>query len=228
MKRLISIVTILFISSCGVQRVPVDELNTLEPITLYETSEDFLNKKSMDVNLGILIKDKSPQHITTEGVFDLTTGEKSKKGISAWAINFNSENYFNLGYSDDVNHWGSYAKFDIEGKYCAIIIDENSPNILKSTSNVYGGGLTGALIAESRKWGKNWKDENGVKKKLLFIDNQNVKNKMMNRNQSSHGNYLTKKQFEKIVEETGMNFTEDKIKDIEFEKILKVIKTANN
>lgn len=79
-------------------------------------------------------------------------------------MEYGDENYFNLGYSTDFNQWSSYGKFDIEGKYAAIIIDHNSPNILKFTGNAYGGGLTGALIAESLKWNKNWKDKNGIKK----------------------------------------------------------------
>src|SRR5690606_9201883 len=145
----------------------------------------------------------------TKGVFDLKTGKKNKKGISAWAIEYNGNNYFNLGYSNDVNHWGSYAKFDIEGKYCVIIIDDNSPYILKTTSQNYGGGLAGVLMAESLKWGKNWKDENGIKKRLLFIDTEDVQYSMMNRNESSHGNYLTRNQFKMILKETGTVLTDE-------------------
>lgn len=216
MKHRSLFLTFLILTSCGVQKIPPSELHTLEPVKLYETSNDFLNKQIMESEWGVLVKDKSDQHITIKGIFNLNTGEKNRKGISAWAIEYNDENYFNLGYSDDVNHWGSYAKFDIEGKYCGIIIDDNSPYILKTTSQTYGGGLAGVLIAESLKWGKNWKDENGVKKRLLFIDTEDV-----------HGNYLTKKQFEKILNETGTTLADEKIKDIEFNKILELIKSAN-
>lgn len=227
MKQTTLIFALLLLTSCGVQKVPLNELHTLEPVKLYETSNDFLNKKPMKNELGVLVKDKGNQHITTKGVFDLTTGVRSKKGISAWAIEYNDNLYFNLGYSTDVNHWGSYARFDIEGKYCAIIIDDNSPYILKSTSQSYGGGLAGVLIAESLKWGKNWKDENGSKKRLLFIDTEDVQNQMMNRNESAHGNYFTKKQFKKILDETGTVLTNEKIKDIEFDRIIKLINSAN-
>lgn len=126
-----------------------------------------------------------------------------------------------------MNHWNSYAKLDIEGKYSAVIIDENSPYILRTTSNNYGGGLAGVLIAESLKWNKNWTDKNGNKKKILFIDTQDISAKKLNRNASSHGNYLTRKQFQKVLDEINMTLSEEKIKDIEFEKVLEIIETAN-
>ncbi len=227
MKKITLLLSLLILTSCGIQKVPLTELHTLEPVKLYETTNDFINNQSKILNAGILVKDKSNQHITIKGVFDLNTGEKIKKGISAWAIEYNEGHYFNLGYSSDVNHWNSFAKFDVQGKYCSIIIDDNSPTILKTTSNTYGGGLAGVLMGESLKWGKNWKDKNGNKKRLLFIDTEDVSRKNGLRNQSSLGNYLTKKQFKKILEETKTTLTDEKIRNIEFEMVLEIIKTAN-
>lgn len=221
------IICFLFLTSCGVQKVPLDEIHTLEPVKLYKTSMDFRNKQPMEKEFGVLIKDKSNQHLKTKGIFDLKTGEKVKRGASAWAIEYKNERYFNLGYSNDLNHWGSYAKFDIEGKYCAIIIDNNSPYILQSTSQTYGGGLTGTLTAESLKWGKNWKDKDGNKIRLLFIDTENIQGKMLSRHESALGDYFTRRLCEFLLEETESLLTYKKIKDIEFEKIIELIKLAN-
>lgn len=231
MKKNILFLMLILLASCGPQKIKLSELHTLEPIKLFETSTDFLNQRAMGTELGVLITDKSDQHITTKGVFDLKTGEVNNKGLSAWAIEYKDERYFNLGYSSDLNHWGSYAKFDIVGTFCVIIIDDDSPHILQSKSQgYYGGGLVGglasALVAESSKWGKNWKDKEGNKKKLLFIDTEKVKPQAMNRNASAHGNYLTKKELEKILEITETTLEED-IKDIHFEKIIELIKIAN-
>ena len=227
MKKTVLILCLLSLISCGVSKVPTEELHTLDAVSLYETTDDYLNRKPMAVDAGVLIKDQSDQHITIKGIFDRKTGEKIDKGISAWAMEYKDENYFNLGYSTDVNHWSSYAKFDIEGKYSAIIIDDDSPYLLKTTSNAYGGGLAGSLIAESVKWNKNWKDENGNKKRILFIDTEDISPKMLNRNASSHGDYLTRKQFEKLMEEAGIKLPEEKIRDIEFEKVIEIIEAAN-
>src|SRR5690606_5695080 len=228
MKRILLLFGILLFTSCGVQKVKQNELSLLKPVKLYETTEAYLNDRPMNAGAGILVKDQSDQHVTVKGIFDLNSGEKIDRGISAWAMEYDGNKYFNLGYSTDVNHWKSYAKFDMEGKYGIIVIDDNSPYVLRSTSNSSGGGLAGALIAESRKWGKNWEDANGVKKRILFIDTQDISSGMGNRNRSSHGNYMTRKQFQKILDETGVNLTEERIKDIEFEKLLEIIATANN
>lgn len=75
--------------------------------------------------------------------------------------------------------------------------------------------------------GKNWKDKNGNKKRVLLIDTEDVRNKNGIRNQSSIGNYLTRKQFEKIMHESGSTLRNEKIKDIEFEKVLELIKILN-
>lgn len=107
-------------------KIPLHELSTLDPVKLYETTTDYIKKQPMNLNAGVLIKDKSDQHITIKGIYDLKTGEKIDRGISAWALEYNDSNYFNLGYSTDLNNWNSYAKFDIEGKYSAVIIDDNS------------------------------------------------------------------------------------------------------
>ena len=227
MKRILLLLTIFLFASCGVQKVPLNELSSLKPVKLYETTEDYLNNRPMNLNAGILLKDQSEQHLTVKGIFDRQTGKKIKAGLSAWALEFNDTNYFNLGYSNDVNHWKSYAKLDFEGKYSLIIIDENSPYILRSTSNSYGGGLAGALIAESLKWGKHWEDKNGIKKRILLIDTEDISSQSGNRNRSSHGNYMTRKQFQKILEETGISLTEERVKDIEFEKVVEIIETAN-
>lgn len=227
MKKSAWILGLLIFASCSVQKIPLSELDTLEPVKLYETTEDYLKKQPMKVEAGILIKDKSDQHITITGLFDRNTGLQIDRGLSAWALEYNDYNYFNLGYSRDVNHWRSYAKFDIEGKYCAIFIDDNSPNVLKTTDTHYGGGLAGGLMVESLAWNKNWRDKNGVKKKILFIDTQDISPKMLSRNPGSMGNYLTRTQFQKIIDEVDMASTDEKIKEIEFEVIVEVIETAN-
>lgn len=226
--KVINLFVLLFLmTSCAAKKIPLSEIHTLVPVELYENTDDFLNKKVMQADLGILIKDQSDQHITTKGIYDLKTGEKSKKGASAWVMKYNNENYFNLGYSTDTNHWGTFAKMDIEGRYCAIIVSDDSPHVLKSTSSHYGGGIAGALIADSRKWGKGWQDKNGAKKRLLLIDTEITFDKTVGRNKGSLGNYLTRRNLKKIIQESGLNVTDERVKDIEFEKILEIIETAN-
>jgi hypothetical protein len=217
----------LIVISCQVLKVPLDELDKLEKVMLYETTQDYLDNKPMRVQVGVLIEEKSQQHITIKGIFDSKTGLIMKKELSAWALKYEGQNYFNLGYSNDVNHWNSYAKFDIEGRYSIIIIDENSPSVLNSSSVSYGGGLAGVLMSESTKWGKNWRDSNGMKKKILLIDTKEIKPKSLSRNSGSLGNYLSRKKFHEIVNQSQSNLTEDKLKNLTYEEVIEMIKFAN-
>ena len=215
------------LNSCKPLKVPLNKLDTLEKVTLFETSVDYFNRNPMKVNAGVIIKSQSNQHITVTGIFDLTTGLLMKKELSAWAIQLKGNSYFNLGYSDDVNHWNSYAKFDIEGRYSLIIIDDNSPPILHYSSVSNGGGISGFIMSESRKWGKNWRDEKGLKKKILIIDNKEIEPKFISRHESSVGNYLTKKKFDEIVQEHKIETTDSNLKKISFLELLKVFNKVN-
>jgi len=229
MKKLLTLVVLInLLYACGPQKATLTEIQTSKPVKLYETTKDYLNNNPMDVHVRAVIKDSSKQHITVKKFIDAETGLKNKKALSAWALNYNGKNYFNLGYSDDVNHWRSYAKFDIEGRYCAIIVDDNSPVVLRTNGNYYGGGLTGVLISESSKWNKNWKDKNGKKKKIIFIDTQKIKPKLMNRNPGSLGNYLTRRQLKKIIKAYNIDVNTDKIKDVSFEKVIEIINYINS
>lgn len=228
MKRLLFMAMLIAFTSCGTQKASLAEIANAKPVILYKTTTDFLDKNPMSLDASIIIKNESDQHITVKSIIDPKSGLKIDRGISAWTLEYNGDYYFNLGYSMDLNHWKSYAKLDIEGTLCAVIIDENSPNILKTNGTSYGGGLTGVLIGESSKWGKNWKDENGNKKKILFIDTRNVLPQIMGRNSGSLGDYLTRKQLKKLIIEHEIRVDTDEIKDIMFEQVLEIIKTINS
>ena len=228
MRKFVLIIALISLYSCGTQKATVAEIASAKPITLYKTTGDFINNNPMQLNASAIIAYKSDQHITLKSIIDPVTGMRIKNATSAWAIKYNGKNYFNLGYSDDLNNWNSYAKFDIEGKICAIFIDENSPNVLKASSTYYGGGLAEVLIKESTKWGKNWKDKNGNKKKILFIDTNKLKVVNGRRNTGSLGNYLTREQLKELIIKHRINFNINNIKEISFEKVVEIIKLINS
>jgi len=62
---------------------------------------------------------------------------------------------------------------------------------------------------------------------LLLIDTEITFDKTVGRNKGSLGNYLTRRNLKKIIQESGLNVTDERVKDIEFEKILEIIETAN-
>lgn len=227
MKYAVLFLSFFIFVSCGVQKIPLDELDTLIPVKLYATSNEYIQKTPMAVIAGVLTKEASRQHIKIKGFFDLNTGKKLNDVRFAWAIEYKGGVYFNLGYSSDVNHWNSFAKFDIEGRYCAVIINENSPNILKTTSNKYGGGIVGVLAQESHKWNKNWIDKYNLKVKILLVDTHDTIPKFGVSRKYIEGNYLTRKKLEEILEEMAITLTVEKTKDVKFEKVIEIIERAN-
>lgn len=224
MKYLILILSLFIFSLGNAQKIPLDDL---VPVKLYKTTEDYVNKNPMDINAAVLIKEESRQHIKIKNIYNLNTGKKINKILSAWAIEYKEGLYYNLMYSNDVKHFKSFAKFDIEGRYCAVIVNENSPYILKTNSNFYGGGVVGVLAKESHKWNKNWVDQYNLKVKILLVDTQDIETGLGVRKKYVLGDYLSRKKLEDILSEMGITLTVEKMKDVKFEKVIEIIERAN-
>lgn len=194
-----------------------------DKIILYETSMSFISDKKADFGATATIKSQGDNYIQIKKVVD-TNNKPVKRWKSYWAVEYAGNKYFNLGYSDDLNQWGTYIRFDIIGKYCAIFIDTNSKKIVKNGGNNYGGGLMGVMLAGSNKWGKDWLDANGQKKKIIFIDNSAIESGMFSRNASSLGNLLTREQLTQIM---GTSYPDIDVKIIAFEKVVEIINVLN-
>lgn len=226
MKKLFFVSILYLLFSCEVQKLPANQLSNLKPVKLYDTTEDYLHRKAREVDAGVLVKNESHQHVTINGVFDLKTGVEIKRGISAWSIEYNGFNYFNLGYCNYLNNWQSFVKFDVEGKYCAIIIDEKSPDILNKTKGYYGD--TGMLLGSDLvKINTNWRNEDNTRKKVLFVDTAIKARQFGARNRGSLAYYLTRGQVEELLEIIDAKLVQGKIRDIDLEEVIEIIKMAN-
>lgn len=224
MKKLFFVSILYLLFSCEVQKLPADQLSNLKPVKLYDTTEDYLNRKAREVEAGVLVKNESHQHITINGFFDLKTGVEIKRGISAWSIEYNGFNYFNLGYCNYLINWQSFVKFDVEGKYCAIIIDEKSPGILNKTKGLYGSTL---LSSDLVKINTNWRNKDNTRKKVLFVDTGIKVPQFVARNTGSLAYYLTRGQVEELLEIIDAKLVQGKIRDIDLEEVIEIIKMAN-
>lgn len=213
------IISVLIFQNCFTQ---IKEI----PVKLYNRTVDFTRDLSWDVDAIAIIKNESDYHFQIKNVIDSSTRKKLKGGDLAWAMEYNGKKYLNLGYSDDLNNWNFYLQFDIIGKYSAIIINDKIPIIIKNGGGNFGGGLSGALIKGSSKWGNNWKDKNNENKKILFIDTTNPSTqKIGSRNAyCSEANYLTRKQLKKLSKEKFPNID---FEDVTFEKAIEIIYALN-
>ncbi|GAB4017353.1 hypothetical protein GCM10028773_13500 [Spirosoma koreense] len=192
-------------------------------VSLYQSSIDLLEDKKSNIDATALVKDEADNYIQIKKLVDADK-KKIKKWHSYWAIEYSGNKYFNLGYSHDLNQWGTYAKFDIIGKYCAIFIDSNSRKLVKNGGNLYGGGLMGAMIAGTYKWGKNWIDRNGAKKKILLVDTSILEIGMYAKEDGNTGNLLTKEKLTKIAQ---TNYPDMDVDKISFEKVVEIIEELN-
>jgi hypothetical protein len=220
MKSLLFSVFLLFTVLISVAQ------NVEKPITIYENTTSFLQKEGMVNTVGI-IKSESEKHVHMKKILNPDPG-KQKRGLTPWAIKYNEAEYFNLGYSDDLNNWNLFARFDIIGKYSAIFIDKDSPKIFYNNGITYGGGVSGALFKDSVKWNKAWIDKNGDKKRILFIDSRVYTPKNVSRVEDGIlGNYLTRDQLKELITVNKIDVQGKAPKDLSFEEVAKIIQKLN-
>lgn len=221
----ICVVFIWFLTSCGVSKLEFDQIKQLQPVTLYAKSTDFMNKSPMPVNAGILIRDSSFQHITIKDVYDMETGMKVKKGKTAWAMTFKDSNYFNLYYFSEVIRGKTFVKFDIEGKYCLILLGEDRPKELKPSSDQVG--LANILSSEIGKMSNNWVDKNRMAYKVIFIDTDFIDPRFYDK--CALGFYMSKGKLKDVIKKHNLTAIDSKYENVtnRLEKAIEIIKVAN-
>ena len=212
MKYLIFILVISFLPLIGFSQ------DQEEPVVLYANTPEFIQGKKANVNAVAVVKSLSATHLVVRKFIDSLTRKTIKRSHLAWALEYKGEKYFNMMYSHDIPNIQVFAKFDIVGKYSAIFITNDTPNAVKNGRPNYGGGLTGALIAQSATWNKNWKDKDGLPVKILLIDLTQATGLM------SYGDLLTRNQVKKLL---GDRELDDSIREMPFEEVVKLIEAYN-
>lgn len=226
---------LFFIAFISKAQVSIIDDQLAIPVSFYHSTDDFLNKNdSKNENLAILKGKKVNRQsfdsisknlslLAIKKVVDKKSLKRNEDDERSWALKYQNNYFFNLGYSKDVNSWGTWVKFDIIGKYCLIIIPEGS-SIENLIGNNNGGlGLQGVLMKESTKWGKNFED-NGSNTKIIFIDTTNQKGAFLSRYKASTGNLLTKNTLKKLAKEHNVQLD---VKNITYQEIINFIKKLN-
>jgi len=197
-----------------------------QPVILYSTTREFLNDNPIKTDVFAIVERFSANHFSVKKFSD-ENGKKVNGSMSAFAVKFEGESYFNLFYSTDINNPGCYAKFDIIGRYCAIIIDDKTPSFIRDGRSYYPSSAGGALMKDSVKWGKAWLDKDGNKKRILFIDTLKYVPEVGKRNGGSLGNYLTRSQLSDILNEHKIDIQGRKAKELSFEEVIQFINEMN-
>ncbi|MDQ8004743.1 MAG: hypothetical protein REI64_08095 [Pedobacter sp.] len=215
-------ILILFLSIVGTYSIYAQD--TIK-VNLYKTTDDYIIKKYTDTGISLIVKEIGENHIQIKKFIDIHTGKTLNNKNTSWAIVYKGNTYLNLGYTNDLNNWKIFLRFNLEGNnFCASFIDEETPNSIKNSGAYYGGGLTGVLIKESTKWGKNWIKENGSKVKILFTNLNKQNQPFGNRNKSSLGYFITRKE---LKEKLQLEEKDEKIESMSFEEAISAINQKN-
>jgi hypothetical protein len=79
--------------------------------------------------------------------------------------------YVNLKYNKQFQSRGVYAKLDIVGQVCVLVINKETPKqIIEGGRYVGLFGLDGAIVDGTSRSGKNWEDSDGKKNNILVIN----------------------------------------------------------
>lgn len=219
MKNLLLTLMLLILGALGSQAQ-----DTIK-VDLYKTTDDYIAKKYTDTSISLIVKEIGDSHIHIKKFVDITTGKNLNNKNASWAIVYKGHTYLNLGYTNDLNNWKIFLKFNLEGNnFCASFIDDKTPNIVKNSGSYYGGGLTGVLIKESTKWGKNWIKQDGSKVKILFINLSKQNQPFGNRHKSSMGYFITKKE---LREKLPFEKKDDDLEKMSFEEAIALIREKN-
>lgn len=154
---------------------------------------------------------------------------KASKAIknAPWALSKDSSIFINFRYSDDIPGFEIFVKPGILGKYCAVFADKETLRLIGSHGINYGGGLTGALIGESAKWGDNWVSDSDKKIKI-FILNTTIQTNNKNYDgggKNARWKVLTLRNFNELL---NLNFTKEELRKLKSEDIKSIISGKNS
>lgn len=187
-------------------------------VKLYKQLEDLLAGEPTRI-VKLIPKEVANSHIRVKKFTSDIDKQDRREVRTSFALEYNGIKYFNLENSEDHHQSFTYVKFDIIGKYCAVIIDKNTPNIVKNGGGTYMG-LSGFIGSESRKWNKYWYDTYGLKRKILFINPE-----YENKEGRIIANLLTGKEVQLYFDNTK---SEEEIRRMYFEEVEELIKIVNS
>jgi hypothetical protein len=168
---------------------------------------------------------ESEEMLKIPKLIDCKTRKKSVKAGFPWAIYIDSIVYFNFRYGQGILCPELYVKPNVVGRYCVVYANKDyAKQIINYSVNYYGGGLTGALIKESEKWGRNWENQE-EKVKIFIVDTKKLELQHMNGYKNAAWKILDKNNINEIL---GTEFSKQEIDEISLQDIKEIIAKRNN
>lgn len=206
---------IIFIYSCGVKSIPLEERVNVQ---YYASQEDYKNKKLSEMAYTS-IKEKGKDYITIHNVFGLDD-QKIKEANMAFAIIIDDQIYFDMRYSIELNNPEVFAKFNIVGTISALFINDNTSDKIKNGGVNYGGGLVDVLMSDLN----NWKDAKYKEHKILVFNLDKFVDTNMDGRVFVQYKFLSRGNFNKVL---GTQLSDFEIYNLTFEKVKEIIIELN-
>lgn len=213
---------VLLITGCAVKMImPEDRLY----LDFYFHKSSYIYKKFNDQRAYTRILQHGDDFLIIDNVFSAESNEVIRKSVKVYGVRYKDENYLNMGYSDDYTQFGIFAKYDIEGKICALFIDDDTSKKVKSGGNdKYGVNLNGYISVKIEKWGNNWTKADGKKGKIIVLNAMDPKEYSTEKFNLDRAKLLTKKNFNELL---FTHFTKDEINGFNFEDVVSIIEKFN-
>lgn len=221
--RYFSILFFTLFSSCSTPHKMIDPSDR-SIIKLYLSTEDYKNKNPSKSSTYTEIVEQTEQYIIIDRIYESLTNLPLKDARNPWAISYKNVIYFNMTYSLDYPGRNLYAKFDIEGKFCALIIDENtSPKI--TNGKYYGNGLTSIINKEISKTGRDWVDKESKKVRILVFNSTKIDKDSIYGHKVAYAKILTRKNINKLL---NLTLSEKIISEMNADEVILLIQKINN
>jgi hypothetical protein len=144
------------------------------PVHYYFSTDDLVQDRVSTEEIILEVKSMGPQFIYIKDVLDQFTGKRSERGHKAYAIEYNGHPYVNLLYSYNTKTPNLYVRFDILGRFCLAVLEENFLNSMFDSQPYSGGGLAGYSLQASVTKGGKFLDKEGNTKKIFIIDTKDL------------------------------------------------------
>ncbi|PHR70724.1 MAG: hypothetical protein COA67_07930 [Lutibacter sp.] len=193
------------------------------PVNLYKTTVDYKSNNLSETYKGIIV-DEGKDYVTISKIKDSVNDKVIQYGLSAWAIRYYENDYYNLSYYNSMTYQNAFAKFHLtEGRYYVVVLNANFANKITQNYNSYNGiSFSGSTVFSKLK--KTWLTQEGFRKQIILIDTKLEDASLQN----ASGINLSPRKLKKFIKKNKLKVNKESFKSMSFEEVIELIKLVNS